>query len=333
MNKIVRRILITAFILCFVGAVFAGVGIAAGGVRYYSEGNPKGVVRGNGKIYEEKGKELDTFDNLDVNLAYSDLIILPSEDDHCRISYRVYGNKKKNPLTYEVKDGRLLLSEAEELKGISFDMTGLISEIFGHSWLSGGQEMEVIRIYIPENHDIDTADINSKSGDVSITGLTAGQMSCKISYGDLDLEKTSAKEADYTLSSGDLSARDLNLEHFSIHNSYGDVSIKNSQLSDMSAKLDSGDLTLNGISFAGKNECMLSYGDVSVQPESPALSDIAWSLKVKFGDLNLPGQLIDNADNNVQISGDSINGFSMNQDRDDIVSISIENKDGDITVR
>ena len=57
----------------------------------------------------EKTK-LDDFDSADISMTDMNLQVVSSDDQYCYISYRA-SDQKKDPISYQVKDGKLRIQE------------------------------------------------------------------------------------------------------------------------------------------------------------------------------------------------------------------------------
>jgi len=334
MSKIVRRILIAAFLLCFAGAVLIGIGTAAGGVKYFSERNQSSQFRGTGKFYEAE-ENLASFKNIDIRLEASDLCILPSKDGACRLSYRIYGSKKENPLSFAVEGDTLTIKEdlSFEQGYVNVDLGDMISFIGKGRDFPDENPKEGIYLYLPADYKAATVNMDSKSGDVRMKGLTADKLSLKLAYGDLVLDHVTSGRTEAAVSNGDIKAENSSLQQMSVKDSYGDVKTEDCTLSDFSAKLSNGDLKLANTTLSGANVLDLSYGDVILTGLSPDPSTISWKLKVNYGDLKLPESLLNAPGTDTHYKNDDLSEFSLQQKEAAAVSISIDSKNGDITVK
>jgi len=329
MLKWIYRIMAFAVALCFIGGILIGVGYAAGGVRFLSQRDEGGRLRGEGKIYTET-KEVSAFDKIQITLETSDLEILPSEDDKFRISYRVYGKKDKNPLAWTCQDGVFSLKETSPRMNINFSIQD-ISFITGGSEYKKISEKEGVFLYIPAGSIIKNTEITSGAGDSVIKELNTGDLAIEVPMGDLTMDHVKADKADIDMKSGDLTGKALSLKQLALSVDSGDVHLDDSSLSNASAALHSGDLTIKNGSYTGKNSFDLSYGDCQIEGTSPAVTDMGWNLKTSYGDIRVSDEMLQKAGTTNQ-DGDDLTKFMMNQNPKQ-ASITINCKDGDITVK
>ena len=329
MLKWIYRIMAIAVALCFIGGILIGVGYAAGGVRYLSQRDEGGRLRGEGKVYTET-KEVPAFDKIQIDLETSDLEILPSEDDKFRVSYRVYGKKEENPLTWTNKDGLLTITENSPVMHINFS----IQDIF---FFAGGSEYKKISqkegvfLYIPAGASVKTTEITSDAGDMVIKKLNTGDLSIEISAGDMAMDHVKAEKADIDMKGGDLTGKSLSLKQLSFTGGSGDVHLNSSILSNSSINMHSGDLGMRSCTFIGKNDIDLTHGDCQIENTSPAVTDMNWNLQTSFGDIVVPDEMLQKAGSQNR-DKDEMTAFTLNQDPKQ-PSVNLNCKNGDITVR
>ena len=100
-----------------------------------------------------KKEQIDDFTKLNVDFENLDLDIRTSDDDHYYMEYKLEKNGKKDPLTWEDKDGELTLKESEGGTGgyfITYDLG-------------------VFRTHIEQTQKEDTVNINTASKEELMT--------------------------------------------------------------------------------------------------------------------------------------------------------------------
>ena len=322
--------MIVAVVLCFIGGLLTVAGAAGGGVRFLSQRDEGGRLRGDGKIYEEDLTEVSAFDKISIDVDHSDLEILPSKDQKFRISYRVYGNKDQNPVSWKSEGGTFTLKENAVKMHFNFNISDLMFYTGGREYVKSDQK-EGITLYIPAGTAIKSTTIKTRTGDTLVKGMSSSNFSAEITLGDCSLDQLMCDKAVIDMKSGDLKGSELSLKKTVIDSKFGDVRLDDSTISDMNTYVGSGDLELKKCSFAGKNIYTLSYGDALVELPAPAAEEINWNLKTKAGDINLTQNLIQKGTITNQ-DGDELKEYSLNQ-KPGKPAISIDCKAGDIEVR
>lgn len=106
-----------AVILSIVGAVFLGLGIAAGGLE--AANSIDGIQIGNSSstkmVHQDKIIDKD-FHTIKVNAGDMDVKVVASKDAQAHISYGVLKEKGKLPFTWKVQDQELIVQEKKDNK-------------------------------------------------------------------------------------------------------------------------------------------------------------------------------------------------------------------------
>ena len=122
-----------------------------------------------------KKEQIDDFTKLNVDFEDLDLDIRTSDDDHYYMEYKLEKNGKKDPLTWEDKDGELTLKESEGGTGgyfITYDLGVFRTHI---EQTQKEDAVNTVILYVPEKAQLLEAEIQLSDGD-----FTAD-------YSDLDL--------------------------------------------------------------------------------------------------------------------------------------------------
>lgn len=313
MNKFTKFTLLTAVLLCIIGGILITAGIAGNGLNDLADAtqNASGTLNGTSKEYRMNKTRLEDITNIQVELSNMSFQILPSDDDFCYLSYQTTGGKK-NPVSYEVKDGTLSLREND--RNISFsigiDYSSLTDMLLGKKSDSDSYDYLAV-LYLPKETILKSADIHLDYGDVIIRGLTADSF-------------------DVSLNCGDLNIRKLNADAFDASLDYGDATLKDCHLNNGTLKMSDGDTSVTGTLFTGKNIIESSYGDVSVTLDEKQKDTLGLSCSTSYGEINLPKSLQDSASR--LTSSDDIQEFEK-QGTDTSASFTVKCDDGDITIQ
>lgn len=118
-------------------------------------------------------------------------------------------NRKKDPLTWEDKDGKLTLKEYEGSSGnyyITYDL-GIFRE---HVKKTETQKyLNTVILYVPENAELSEGDIHLSDGDLNAEQLLCEKMTVKLSNGDMNLDRGEFKDFEATLGDGELEIGDI----------------------------------------------------------------------------------------------------------------------------
>lgn len=272
MNKIAKTALMTGAALCAAGVILSTAGYFAGGKDFTYASNHMYVSGGNSSTRRElavmEKQQIDGFTKLNVDFEDLDLDIRTSDDDHYYMEYKLEKNGKKDPLTWEDKDGELTLQESAGSEGgyfITYDL-GMF-----RTHIEQSEKEEVINtviLYVPEKAQLLEAEIQLSDGD-----LTADQILC---------ERMTAKSSD-----GDMNIKDLQCtDNMQLKSEGGDVSIKKADLADGQIVLGDGELKMANSSFNGDMEISSSDGDVSIEMENGSAAKTNIHLESTDGDVN-----------------------------------------------
>ncbi len=328
MTKTIRIILITSAVLCFTGVLLMGIGYATGGVEALSTESPKGIGK-DGRLYEKDKEELPAFSKITVDITSSDFHILPSDDEKSYMEYSVYGNKKKDPVSYEVKNGELILKEEDITKGVHIHFTGLVDLI---RMSSNPDRDKGITLYLPEKLMLENLQAKVKYGDMTIESCHSNNLGLALESGDLILKNVGADQALISLSSGDIQARSTELKNVKITDNYGDITFTDSSFSGLSADLDAGDVSLTKVKMAGDNRIGITTGDTVIELASPDPKDADWDISAGYGDLSLPDSLKSYSETGGQYEYQESRLLLRHNEQAETF-IHIDSKSGDITVK
>ena len=106
----------TGTVLCALGLVLFGSGIAAGGKDYIANTdlnsyNGSTSTKDDGSHAVLKKTKIDSFSNLNVDFKHIDLAVKESEDDNFYLSYNVETTKGIVPVSWQVDNGTLNLAD------------------------------------------------------------------------------------------------------------------------------------------------------------------------------------------------------------------------------
>lgn len=301
------------------GILVTGVGIAAGGwpgVAVTNRGLHTSSSNHNREPYVLEKTKLDEFDNINLDVMYADVDIIPSDDFY--LEYRLDGSQRTPE--FNTDDKTLTLKEKPNNNGkIMFFNFG------DFTWGDDHYENEkyYVKLYLPADKVYDEVKIYSDSGDVSAATLEAEDISLEVDYGDIDAEAIKGKTLSISMDSGNFKVKEVKADELSLTNEYGPTKIHTLDAGTAKIDLDSGDASVDK---AVVDDLTLSdsYGEVTFN-----YADItAGSIKMDSGDLRIMDAVIGNLDVKSEYGSVDI------QLRDDPASYSMKLKTeyGDVDV-
>ena len=221
----------TGTALCVAGVVLSTAGYFAGGKDFTYASDHVYVSGGNSSAHKNlavmKKEQIDDFTKLNVDFEDLDLDIRTSDDDHYYMEYKLEKNGKKDPLTWEDKDGELTLKESEGGTGgyfITYDLGVFRTHI---EQTQKEDAVNTVILYVPEKAQLLDAEIQLSDGDLTADQLLCEKMTAKLSDGDLMLDKGVFEKFEAKLGDGDMDVKELQCtDNMQLKSENGDVSIK-----------------------------------------------------------------------------------------------------------
>lgn len=309
MKKTNKRLLAATGIFCAVGILFFGVGVASGG-RTYVKTADLNRISGAAMIDSSDSHailsktEIDAFSSVNIDLRNLDLDIKVSDDDKFYISYNIETNDGMIPLSYQVQNDALNIVEKnghESSSYIHIDIN-FLQEMLGQSHVI--ENSNKVTLYIPEKTDL--------SG-----------FSCKMGYGDMNVESLNAQKTVIQNEDGDITISDSTFNNLELSDDLGDLKIKDTAFTNSQFEMMDGDVKAENISFSGENEFTSDLGDITLSIPKKTLSTL--SIEAEASEINIPEKL-----GNVMTDEDDnqlVNSENKTQN-----SLQIKSKDGNIKI-
>ena len=131
-----------------------------------------------------------------------------------------------------------------------------------------------------------------------------------------------------TLDDGDFDANTLTANSGKLTFSYGDCDLQKASLGNISLTSKDGDLTVNELTLSGKTKIALSYGDAEITLNDSTKKVSGFDLATHYGTITASGL----NGNKTLDEDDDVNTFQSDS-KDGKTKLSIDSKDGDITVK
>lgn len=336
-----------AVLLIFIVTVFAMV---MSGISYYydyydrvySQGGASGGSEAVSGSRDFSLKDVNTFT---LNNEYWNVKVLPSNDNDIHVSYNGTslgnGAAAAGQTQDEAINGSVVAFEQvqdEIIMNIKEKPTFTYAPfVFWDSYRTAGGE---VALYLPETDKL-TLKLKNDSGDISIHGISCGELEINNEYGNAKLEDiVCADSLSYNSESGSVDLKNVSCDGLALDDNYGSVRLDNIACAGFNLNIDSAALKIANSScgdFTFSNE----YGDVNINNTS--FGD--FSLKSNSGALTLQGIKAGDVDliteyGNVKIADSSIGGGRMESDSASFMldtlaaeSLNIKSTYGDISVR
>lgn len=308
MKKTNKRLLAVGGIFCAVGILFFGVGVASGG-RNYIKSADLNRISGTATMDSSDSHailsktKLDAFSAVNIDLRNLDLDVKESDDKNFYISYNIETNDGMLPLSYQVQDDTLNIVEKQGHESYSYIHIDInfLQEMLGQSHVI--ENSNKVTIYIPKKNDLSS-------------------FSCKMGYGDLDIESLGVKKAVISCSDGDVKIKDSALNSLEMETER-DLHLKNTSVTNSQITLDDGDVKAENTVFQGKNKITCSLGDIKLSIPKEVVEGL--SIEAEASDIDIPetlGKVMTDEDDEQVLT-------TENKPQD---SLELKSEDGDIKI-
>ena len=309
MKKTNKHLLAAGGIFCAIGILFFGIGVASGGRNYVKTAD---LNRISGAAMMDSSDshailsktEIHSFSSLNVDLKNLDLDIKVSDDDRFYISYNIETTDGMLPLSYQVQNDALNIVEKnghESSSYIHIDIN-FLQEMLGQSHVI--ENSNKVTVYIPKKTDL--------SG-----------FSCKMGYGDINVESLNAQKTVIQSEDGDITISDSTFNNLELSADLGDLKIKDTTFTNSQFEMMDGDVKAENVTFNEKNEFTSDLGDITLS--LPKKSFAALSIQAEASEINIPEKL-------GQVMTDEDDNQLVNSENKTQNSLQLESKDGDIQI-
>lgn len=304
MGKITKITLVIAAALVAVGMVLAIIGGATGGMQSIHFDRNGFSIGPEGDRYMAKDvitkREVQKeFKNIILDVDAYDVELVQGEEYAVQYSYY-----KKNTSPVVSVDGTTLNIKADEK-----ERDGL----FDGLPLLGIKSGSKIKIYYPENAQLEVIEIDNGAGDVRVKNLGAKELDVSLMLGNVHISNVNVDKMELSLEAGDCNLEDVNASTADLSLKLGDLAAKRVNTKALDAENSSGQITLQG-NFEGKTKVACSLGDVSLTTPLEE-STYGYQLKVSLGDITINGN---NVSSPSVKSADTLNQLQIKSSAGDI---------------
>lgn len=232
-----KKIVIFALVLLLIGSILGVCALAINGFDF--------ATLGEG-AYNTKTVEIsEDFSGISVDLDITDLIILPSENESCRVAFR-----ESDKRTHEafVKDGTLYVRQQKEIHFTLFN--------FGKG--------PSATLYLPKS-EYNSLLVENDTGDISADkAFTFKKIKIETDTGDMEMHANATDSIAISTDTGDVVIDNVHSAALSVSTETGDIRIKNCNVQGtVSVKADTGDLALQALR-ASKLMIETDTGDIEL---------------------------------------------------------------------
>ena len=310
MKKTNKRLLAAGGIFCVAGLLLFGVGVVAGGKNYIKTADLN-RISGNAMMDSSDSHailsktKIDAFSAVNIDLRNIDLEVKEAEDNDFYIAYNIETNDGMIPLSYQVQDHTLNIVEKKGHESSSYIHIDInfLQEMLGQSHVI--ENSNKVTLYIPKENDMSS-------------------FSCKMGYGDLDIESLNAKQAVIQNDDGDVKIVRGRFKNLELKDDLGDLKIKDVIFANSQIEMADGDIQAENVTFTGKNEIRSSLGDITLSIPEKTLADL--SVEAEASEINIPEEL-------GKVMTDEDDEQSVDSGNKAQNSLEIKSEDGDITIK
>lgn len=255
--------------------LFFGVGVASGGKNYVKSADLN-RISGTATMDSSDSHailsktKIDSFSSVNVDLRNLDLDVKESDDNNFYIAYNIETNDGMLPLSYQVQDDTLNIVEKKGHESYSYIHIDInfLQEMLGQSHVI--ENSNKVTVYIPKKNDMSS-------------------FSCKMGYGDLDIESLNTKQSVIQNDDGDIKIAGGTFKNLELKDELGDLKIKDATLINGQIEMDDGDIKAENVTFTGKNEIKSTLGDITLSIPEKTLADL--SVEAEASEINIPEEL------------------------------------------
>jgi len=290
-----KKIIILALVLLLIGSVLGVCALAINGFDF--------TTLGEGSYTTKTVEISEDFSKISVDLDITDLTVLPSENESCRVEFR-----ESDRRTHEafVKDGTLYIRQQKEIHFTLFNFGNPVATLYlpkaeynaltvdndtGDISVDKAFNFEKIEIETDTGdmelyaNATDSISLSTDTGTVVVNNVHSAELSVSTETGDIyikncDIQGTANIEAD----TGDLELRNLRSSKLIIETDTGDIELEDCIMTDsIQIESDTGDIELHRVD-AASIRMETNTGDI----EGSLLSGKMFTVRSNTGDVRVP---------------------------------------------
>lgn len=246
----VRKYIFTILIILTAGTLLTGCRID---YRFSSGDGSVELKKEDAKEFHINKDKVDPITSIVIDARIANVELIASDDYYVEIDYLYWKDEPK----YSLKNGKLSFSDRYA---------------FPNSYSINFSLNNIIRIYLPERASLKRVNVDSSSGNATLSGFTAEDLNAELSYGDFKMENAAAVKANIDLAYGESEISGFQCKDLKFENSYGDASftdintgeplLKDTEYKRIRIDMSSGNVNIDGM-ISNNIDIENSYGNVS----------------------------------------------------------------------
>jgi DUF4097 and DUF4098 domain-containing protein YvlB len=209
-----KTIVKVSLVTIVVGFVFTGVGYAINGSFSFNNiGSYKLSNFKNTRMISES-KELDSFENININADFNDIKIIPSDRYKLEFKYR----ESEGKVNYKV-DKNTLTVEQDHIKRIN-----------GYDLNLNEEDRSSIRIYIPKDIKLDNLEVISSVSNVDFRDMDINYLNLSCDVGNIEIKNCKVNKATLLTYTGNIEVHNIEASKVKSYNDVGNIIISNSTI-------------------------------------------------------------------------------------------------------
>lgn len=290
------------------------------------------------KMWKEDGIRLSSVSSIEADLDCIDLAIAVSEDDDFHLSYELHCMNSRNPLSYNVENGVLKLTETDF-------KDSFITGVFWNKGSITTNYCNSITLYVPSNAVLKSCSMNITDSDLTIRELNCNAIEIKAADSDISLSdvntsdsmKINTEDGDISMAGlhasgaveiiaddGDITISDYTESGGAYIQAYcGDICLSSATAEGkMQIGTEDGDVVLTELEVSGQVEINSDYGDITVRLQKESLPELKIAMDTEEGDVSVAHSL-----------GGRKNGGHYEREGSDTVYLKGYTEEGDISIQ
>lgn len=226
-----KTILKASLIAIVIGCVFTGVGYAINGEISFDKTNKKEHTRTKNIKMVNESKELEAFENIDMQVEINNVEIIPSDKYKIELRY----NEDYGKINYKIEKNTLTINQENRKRNFGYDLGFNENNKF------------YMKIYVPKNVEFDKVDIVSNVANIKLEELYINKLNLSCDVGNTEINKCKINESNLSTDTGTMELKEIEASKIEAYGNLGNISIHDSTILDsLKADNDLGNIEVSG---------------------------------------------------------------------------------------
>lgn len=279
-----KKLIRLCLILCVLGLLLSVVGFLGGGMDYIKNTDINSwdvSENANAPKYALDKTKLEKLSSLNVSMDNLDFVVKPSGDDNFYLSYKISGGYKDAPLSYNVSDGCLNISENARSSSIVYIDVNFLINAFTSDTIT--QKNDEVVLYVPEGTTLTDSTIDLEDGALVLSQLAFTNSTIEAGYGDVVGNDLTLSGSKLLTNDGDMVLSATNCQNTTIQSDYGSITLNGNHLSDSTVTTNEGDIDASSLRCEKIVNVSSDYGDIVLALSNP--ENLAITADSDYGDI------------------------------------------------